>query len=787
MAQRRSVDDFRAELREFFARNLPVEMARRNRTAVHQTKEDAQAWISVLAKRGWSAPSWPTEFGGPGWSALESYIFEEECMLAGAPWVNIQGVYLIGPVLHAFGTDEQKRRYLPRILDGTEFWAQGFSEPNSGSDLASLRTRAVLDGDEYVIDGQKIWTTGAMDSDMLFCLVRTSAAGRASAGISFILVPTRARGVTVRPIKSLDEGYSLCEVFFESVRVPRENLIGAEGQGWAIARFLLAGERISGADLPRNKRNLEILKEIAVAERSGDCRLIDDPVYANRIAALEIDLMALEASITDIVTNERKYDNIPVASLVKLHGSELMQSLLKLETDALGPYSAAYYPQGDDLAGSEDFTARPAHAANITAEYMYRRASTIYGGSNEIQKNIVSKALFVMADAVEQTFGNEDLQLLAHSVERFIVRNYDFQRRAAIIAGGSDAQRRIWSMFAEQGWLGAALPEELGGLGRGAAAAAIIAERIGRALVLEPYVGCAVLPAKLIELCDRGDRRQALLDAIVSGEEIFGVAHEERGARGRLEHVATRAASSQDGYILSGAKVMTLGGVLCDKLLVSARTGGGVYERAGVSLFLVDVRHAGVTVHTYRTIDQRLVMDVDLDSVRLPADSLVGEEGRALDAVEAAYDHATVALCAESIGAMERAFWTARDYIATRKQFGSALSEFQVLRHRLVDMYVELEMARAIVNSAVSSIDTARPEERRRLVSAAKARVGRAGHFVGGQAIQLHGGIGMTDEYVIGHYFKRLHVADALFGNTHFHTALRASAFTTSTKPAGGQ
>ena len=776
MTQRRNPEEFRAEIRDFFAQNLPADMARRNRTAVHQTKEDAQAWISVLARKGWSVPSWPAEFGGPGWTPLESYIFEEECMLAGAPWINIQGVYLIGPVLHAFGTEEQKRRYLPGIIDGTEFWAQGFSEPNSGSDLASLRTRAVRDGDEYVIDGQKIWTTGAMDSDMLFCLVRTGTGEKAHAGISFILVPTHAKGVTVRPIKSLDEGYSLCEVFFESVRVPAGNLVGAEGQGWEIARFLLAGERISGADLPRNKRNLEILKEIASAERAGSGRLIDDPVHASRIAALEIDLIALEASIIDIVTNEAKYDNVPVASLVKLHGSELMQSLLKLEVDALGPYAAAYYPQGHDLAEGRGIAPGPGHAANVTAEYMYRRAATIYGGSNEIQKNIVSKALFSMAGPVEQPLGDDDLQLLARSVEQFLDRDYGHDRRQALIAGGRDAQRQGWNGLAELGWLAAGLPEEAGGLGGGAAAVAVIAERIGRGLVLEPYVGCAVLAGKLIEVAAEGERRRSLLEELASGVSVIGVAHDEAAARSRLAHVAATAARKGDGWVLNGRKIMVLGGALCDRLLVSARTAGGTTDRAGISLFVVDLPAKGVALQPYRTIDQRLAMDIELTDLQLPAEALVGEAGSALAALETAYDHATVALCAEAIGAMERAFWIARDYLSTRKQFGSSLSQFQVLRHRLVDMYVELEMGRAIVNRAVSSVDALEGLERRLLVAAMKARVGRAGHLVATQAIQLHGGIGMTDEYIVGHYLKRLHVADALFGNTHFHTALRAAA-----------
>ncbi|MBN8808713.1 MAG: acyl-CoA dehydrogenase family protein [Sphingomonas sp.] len=775
MVSPRSAEEFRAEVRAFLAANLPSDMARRNRTAVHQTKADAQAWIAVLARQGWSVPSWPDAFGGPGWTPLEAYIFEEESMRAGAPWLNIQGVFLMGPVLQAFGTEAQRQRYLPPIVDGTEFWSQGFSEPNAGSDLASLRTRAVRDGDDYVIDGQKIWTTGAMDANMLFCLVRTDNAA-AHAGISFLLVPTNAPGVTVRPIQSLDENESLCEVFFEAVRVPADNLVGREGQGWEIARFLLAHERISGADLPRNKRNFDVLLDIAAAERIGTGRLIDDPVYAGRIASLEVDLLALEASIVDIVTDHKRYEHLPVASLVKLHGSELMQALLKLEVDALGSYAAAYYPAHGGTTSDGAVTPGPDHAADVTAEYMYRRGATIYGGSNEIQKNVVAKTLFAMAGPAAQSLPNGDLGLLADSVDQFVGRRYTADHRRAVIAGGRDAQRAAWTQMADLGWLAAALPEEACGLGGGIRAAAVIAERIGRGLVLEPYVGCAVLAGTLIEHTAQGERRADLLAGLVSGTAVIGVAHDEVGARGRRDHVEALATPTGAGWTLNGRKIMVLGGAACDLLLVSARTGGNGAGRDGISLFLVDPTTPGVTLQPYRTVDQRLAMDVVLDAVQVSSDALIGGAGAALDGLDAAYDHATVALCAESLGAMERAFWIARDYLVTRSQFGTRLSEFQVLRHRLVDMYVELEMARAILGRAVSAIEALDGRDRRLLVAATKARVGRAGHFVGAQAIQLHGGIGMTEEYIVGQYFKRLHVADALFGNTHFHTAQRAAA-----------
>ena len=225
------LEAFRADVRAFLRENLPADMAARNLTAVHQSRQDILGWTGILAKKGWSVPKWPVAYGGTGWSARRLAVFEEELDLAGAPGNNIQGVSLVGPVIYSFGSDAQKARYLQKIRAGEEYWSQGFSEPNSGSDLASLRTRATRDGDSWVIDGQKIWTSQSMDADMCFVLARTDATVKQQLGISFFLVSLRAPGVTVRPIRSIDEGESLCEVFFDNVRVPLDSLVGEAGKG----------------------------------------------------------------------------------------------------------------------------------------------------------------------------------------------------------------------------------------------------------------------------------------------------------------------------------------------------------------------------------------------------------------------------------------------------------------------------------------------------------------------------------------------------------------------------
>ena len=332
--------EFALQVRAYLRDKLPADMARRGLTDVHPSREDQLGITALLAGAGWSVPNWPVEYGGPGWSAQRRMLFEEELMLAGAPPNNIQGVSLVGPVVYTFGTEAQKARYLAPIREGREFWAQGFSEPGSGSDLASLRTRAVLDGDGpdavYVVNGQKIWTSDAFMADMLFTLVRTDPLVKAQRGISFLLIALNSPGVTVRPIQSIDDGESLCEVFFDDVRVPVANLIGEEGRGWDYAKFLLGTERVGVAEVPRNKRNIATLATMAAQAPSGTpgISLYADPVFRSRIARLEIDLLALEAAAVQTLAIDDQSPLTP--SALKIHGTELMQAILGLQVETLG-------------------------------------------------------------------------------------------------------------------------------------------------------------------------------------------------------------------------------------------------------------------------------------------------------------------------------------------------------------------------------------------------------------------------------------------------------------------
>ncbi|MEQ8347982.1 MAG: acyl-CoA dehydrogenase family protein [Sneathiellaceae bacterium] len=380
---------FRQEVRDFLAANLSDHLRHEARRGYHMEKQDLRTWHKILYRQGWSAPNWPEAHGGTGWNAVKQYIFEEECAAAGAPMLLPFGLTMVGPVLQAFGNDAQKARYLPKILSGDEFWCQGYSEPGSGSDLASLKTRAVRDGDHYVVNGQKIWTTQAHIADMMFCLVRTGTEGKPQEGISFLLIDMTSPGITVKPIVSIDEDHSLNEVFFDEVRVPAANLVGQEGKGWTYAKFLLGHERTAIAEVGNSKQGIRRLKEIARSEGSGGQSLLEDPGFRREIARIEVDLMALEVSNLRLLSAVAQGSSPGAeASMLKIRGSEVKQRIAELTCQALGYYVNPYEDLRD---GSNAPHPGPDYAESIAGEFLIGRAATIYGGSNEIQRNVIAK------------------------------------------------------------------------------------------------------------------------------------------------------------------------------------------------------------------------------------------------------------------------------------------------------------------------------------------------------------------------------------------------------------
>ncbi len=390
-----SSDDlaFQDEVRSFLKENLPASVLDRSDRGLHPLKDDIVAWQKTLHKKGWIAPNWPVKHGGTGWSLTQKYIYNREYFLTGAPQTIAFGLNMVGPVIYTFGTQKQKDKYLTDILQSNVWWCQGYSEPGAGSDLASLRTRAVRDGDDYVVNGQKIWTSWAQYADMMFCLVRTDPDVKQQEGISFLLIDMTSPGIEVRPIIGLDGEHSLNEVFFDDVRVPAENLIGEENKGWTYAKFLLGNERNTIARVSRSQYQLKRLKEVARAERRGAGHLIEDTDFRRRIARIETDLMALEAMELRYLSQDIAGKKLMAEpSVLKIRGAEIAQAIKTLTVEALGPYGMVYESE-DQLTMRNDGPLGPEYAHGAMADHLYQRAATIYGGTNEIQRNIIAKLI----------------------------------------------------------------------------------------------------------------------------------------------------------------------------------------------------------------------------------------------------------------------------------------------------------------------------------------------------------------------------------------------------------
>lgn len=382
---------FRDQVRAYLDTHLPPDLQHKVLNHLRLSKDDYVRWHRILAKQGWVAPGWPVEYGGPGWSATQRHIFEEECARAGTPAILPFGVNMVAPVLMTFGNEEQKAHYLPRILSCEDWWCQGYSEPGSGSDLASLKTRAERQGDHYIVNGQKTWTTLAQHADMIFCLVRTDPDARKQEGISFLLIDMKTPGITVRPIIMLDEDHEVNEVFFDNVKVPVSNLIGAENKGWTYAKYLLGHERTNIAAVGRAKRELQFLKRVAGKQQKRGQSLLADPVFARKVAALEIEIMALEITVLRVISQDSGKPG-PEASLLKIKGTEIQQGLTELMVEAIGPYALPFDPAYLEGEQAHSVTEQD-DAAPLASYYFNFRKTSIYGGSNEIQKNIITQMI----------------------------------------------------------------------------------------------------------------------------------------------------------------------------------------------------------------------------------------------------------------------------------------------------------------------------------------------------------------------------------------------------------
>jgi alkylation response protein AidB-like acyl-CoA dehydrogenase len=371
---------FADEVREFARKNLSPATKEKTLSGKHYDRDDHVVWQQALGRQGWLTYTWPKKYGGPGWGVTERYLFENVLAEEGAPRIIPFGVKMVGPVIYTFGTAEQKERFLPGIAASTVAWCQGYSEPGAGSDLANLRTRAVREGDHYIVNGQKTWTSYAHWGDWIFCLVRTNTEAKPQEGISFLLIDMKTPGVTVRPIIMLDGAHAVNDVFLDNVKVPVANLIGKENEGWTCAKFLLANERLGIAEVPASKRGVGMLRALS-----------DNPSMAERIADIDLQVQALEMSeLRALSTMALGGAPGPEVSTLKVRGSEIQQRIAELAMEAVGEYAAPYQP-GMLFHDTNETPVGPDHAPPAAPRYFNMRKTSIYGGSTEIQKNIVSK------------------------------------------------------------------------------------------------------------------------------------------------------------------------------------------------------------------------------------------------------------------------------------------------------------------------------------------------------------------------------------------------------------
>lgn len=381
---------FRLEVRAFVKAHLPADIRRKVELGLRLEHADYVTWFRILEARGWLTPGWPVEHGGPGWTHVQRYIFDEETLLGGAPRIIASGIQMLGPVLHAFGTEEQKRKYLPDIRQSNTWWAQGFSEPGAGSDLAAVRTTAVLepDGQHFVVNGHKVWTSYAQWCSMMFALVRTDPnASKPQEGISFLLIDMASPGLTVRPIRMLEGGTDLNECYLDNVRVPVENLVGELHKGWSYGKYLLGHERTGIAGIGSCKQQLARARQLAEQQDLGD-----DPVLQARLAQFEVELMALEFTALRLLSAHQQSRTPAVeASMLKVRGTELRQAIFEALLDIAGPDAVPFSLDAQNLEHLDEAVTDPTLVA-LAANCLDARKLTIYGGTNEVQRNLIARA-----------------------------------------------------------------------------------------------------------------------------------------------------------------------------------------------------------------------------------------------------------------------------------------------------------------------------------------------------------------------------------------------------------
>jgi alkylation response protein AidB-like acyl-CoA dehydrogenase len=775
-----SLQNFGAEVREWLKEHFPPSLKDKHSlmmmidlSSVHD--RDYSRWRAAVSERGWGTPTWPAQYGGGGLGREQARVLQQEMNRIGA-WNPIGGlgVMMFGPTLLEYGSEEQKKRHIPGIASGEVRWCQGYSEPGAGSDLASLRTQCVDSGDHFIVNGQKIWTSGAQYADWCFCLVRTDNS-RKHEGISFLLIDMKAAGIEVRPIKLISGNSPFCEVFFTDVQVPKDNLVGALNGGWTIGKRLLQHERggLSGGSQTRysSEGSLDqIAKHYVGADANG--RIIDPDLRA-RITHHLMDARALRLTLVRAAA-ESKDPRGPGAatSIMKNAASRIGQERAELQIEIMGYQGLGWEGEGflkDEL--------------EATRMWLGGKATTIYGGSYEIQNNIIARRILGLVDHLApgerkmEAFAGDRSSALLSDEQRMVresARSW-LQDRAPVSAfrkvrnsGESDGfDRAAWAEMAEMGWAGMLIPEQYGGTGLGYQALGIVLEETGRTLTASPLISTALTATCALLQFGSAAQKQRYLPKIAQGSLIATLAVDET-AHHRPGQIVFKAERSGAGYVMNGRKMFVLDGASADLIIVAARTSGAASDPSGITLFLVEGNASGLTRERLKTIDSRGMANLTFNNVHVGAEAILGSADNAALALEQTLDRARAGLAAEMLGHATASFEVTLEYLKTRVQFDQPIGTFQALQHRAAKMFTDLELTRSCVDATLQAIDQGAADVAQ-LASIAKTQVGDLVHLVSNEMVQMHGGIGMTDEHDAGLYLKRARAQEATFGGQSYH------------------
>ncbi|WP_454676973.1 acyl-CoA dehydrogenase family protein [Achromobacter marplatensis] len=749
---------FRQHIRQGLQECLPQDL--RDADAAHclVTREQARRWQQIMHAQGWAAPAWPAEHGGPGWALWQLAIFREEYARAGCPRFENLGIDMIGPTLMHHGTATQKARFLPGILSFDDYWAQAYSEPDAGSDLASVKTTARREGDAYVVNGTKIWQSFGHWANWALALVRTdAAAARKQDGLSVLLIDLTLPGVTVRPIRFINGAEFHVQLFFDDVRVPLDCLVGAQDGGWSVAKDLLVTERLFLARVGECKAELEKLRRLTLRYQGPPAMARANQHAWSEFAKLEIRFLAHESQWWQALTAVAAGSESDIApSLLKLQGTELIQELYAAQMTVVGRHGLPVDPAALDGRASQ-VPLVPGSVNNIHLHFLRYRGVTLGGGASEIQKEIIARVLFggkSELNAVADAGADEQQTMIDASLRKYLAREYTAEtRRESILAGGQRCAK-AWVDIAGFGLLGLMADEEQGGAAGSLADVAHVAQTLAAQLFL-PCYGAAAVAAPLAWQVSGAEARDAvgrMLADTLAGQAMLACA---------LDADSPLAAkATTDGWVLNGKLPIVMGADSASGLLVAATL--PVQDGAELAVFLLPAQAPGITRRAYRLYDARGAADLGFDTVTAH-DWVV--RGAAARAFCAAFGQAEKLLwCVENVGVMREALRQTVEYLGTRRQFGRPLSEFQALRHRVVDMYRAWRNAQALTWGAIAQWRSDDTQAHVGSVAAACWVSAESGHAVALDALQLHGAIGLQDETAISHLAKRLLVNEALLG-----------------------